>query len=100
MRVTYEHHSTRAEVRSKIEAGIAKALDPNSPYTRYAKDVRYAWEGDTVGFSLRAMGANIKGSVEITDTEVIVEDTLPLLLRAFERRAESRILRLLGETVG
>ncbi len=100
MRVTYEHHSTRAEVRSKIEAGIANALDPNSPYAKYAKDVQYAWEGDKVDFSLRALGANFKGYVEVTDTEVIVEVAMPLLLRAFEGRAKSRILRLLGETVG
>ena len=100
MRVTYEHHSTRAKVRSQIEAAIAKALDPSSSYARYANDVNYEWNGDKVEFSLRAMGANIKGSVEITGTEVIVDVTLPLLLRPFEGKAKSRILSLLGETVG
>lgn len=100
MRISYEHHSTRAEVRSKIEAAAASALEPNSSYARYINDVRYAWEGDQVDFSLRAVGSTIRGSVEVTDTHVIVDVGLPLMLRPFEGKAKSRILRLLGNTVG
>ena len=100
MQVTYEHHSTRAEVRSKIEAAIADALEPGSPYAKYTKRVTYAWNGDKIDFSLQALRSTIKGYVEITDTEVVVEVGLPRLLRAFEGKAKSRILRLLGETVG
>ncbi|MDA1035321.1 MAG: polyhydroxyalkanoic acid system family protein [Chloroflexi bacterium] len=98
--MSYEHHSTRPEVRTQLEAAVATALEPNSSYAKYVKDVKYAWEGDKVVFSLRAMGSNIKGSVEVTDTEVIVDVGLPLMFRAFEGKAKSRILRLLGETVG
>ena len=100
MRVSYEHHSTPAEVRSQIDAAIIHSLAPTSPLARYIKDVKYEWTGDKVAFSLRAIGSAIRGSAEITDTEVIVDVGLPLMLRPFEEKAKSRILRLLGETVG
>jgi hypothetical protein len=99
MRVNYQHHSTPAEVGSKIDAAITQALAPSSPFARYIKDAKYAWAGDKVDFTLRVIGYAIRGSAEITDTEVIIDVGLPLMLRPFERKAKSRILRLLGETV-
>jgi len=100
MRLTYEHRSTRAELREKIEAALAEALDPDSQYTRYAKGFNYTWTGDKANFSLSAMGSNITGSVEVTDSEVIVDVAIPLLFRAFESKVKSRILQMLGESVG
>jgi hypothetical protein len=100
MRVNYEHHSTPAEVGSKIDAALTHALAPSSPIARYIRDVKYEWAGDKVDFSLRMIGSAIRGSAEITDTEVIIDVGLPLMLRPFEEKAKSRILRLLGETVG
>lgn len=100
MRVSYEHHSTPEDVGSKIDAAITQVLAPTSPFARYIKNVKYEWAGDKVDFSLRATGSVIKGSVEITDTEVIIDVALPLMLRPFEERAKSRILRSLRETVG
>ena len=89
MRVAFEHRTTRAAARARIDAAIPRAL---TLVLGQLKDVAYEWEGDTLRFSLRALGFPVAGTVDVTDTEVIVDVGLPRILRPLEGRVKSRVL--------
>jgi len=62
-------------------------------YGHYATDIDKSWEGNRLNFSVKARGMSGSGSLEITDTEVIVDGKLPLMARPFESRIKSTIER-------
>ena len=54
-------------------------------------DPAVEWQGDTLRFSGRAMGFNIRGSVRVTDTELILRlDGVPFFARGTVRRGLDR----------
>lgn len=94
MRVSFDHHSTREIVRGKLEEAIGKALDiVGGQITQ----VRYAWMGDKLDFSFAVMSKTIKGTADVTDTEIIVDAGIPLMFRPVEGKVKSRILSTLNE---
>lgn len=95
MRVTYTHHSTPDVVRDKLEDAVRKALDMGQGRVDSAS---YEWHGNVMNFAVTAMKTTISGIVEVTDTEVILDAKVPLMLRPFEGRAKSRILETFRET--
>jgi len=64
-----------------------------SQYGHYATDIDKSWDGDRLTFSVKAKGMSGSGSLEITDSEVIVDGKLPLMARPFESRIKSTIER-------
>lgn len=95
MRVSFAHGSDdRARVREQIESAIPKLL---AEAGGRAEAVEYAWEGDTLRFSFRALGRSLRGSAAVTDTEIVVDMGLPLVARPFEGRVKSHILEVLRE---
>jgi hypothetical protein len=94
MRVSFEHHSTPELIRDKLEEAIGKALDiGGSQITQ----LNYAWAGDKLGFSFAVMSKTIKGSADVTETEIIVDAGIPMMFRPFEGKVKSRILGALNE---
>jgi hypothetical protein len=96
MHFTYRHESTRPAVRQRIDGAIERAL---ASQPAMVQDVRREWRGDVLTFSLRAMGQGVRGTVEVTDTDVIMDVGLPLMLRPFESRAKSRMLAALNKAL-
>src|SRR5258708_1170033 len=90
MHITVPHHTTREEARRKVEERMAGL---EGQYGHYATDIDKSWEGDRLTFSVKARGMSGSGSLEITDTEVIVDGKLPLMARPFESRIKSTIER-------
>jgi putative polyhydroxyalkanoate system protein len=90
MHITVPHHTTRDEARRKVEERLASL---EGQYGHYATDIDKNWEGDRLTFSVKARGMSGSGSLEITDTEVIVDGKLPLMARPFESRIKSTIER-------
>jgi putative polyhydroxyalkanoate system protein len=90
MHITVPHHTTREEARRKIEERMANL---ERQYGHYASDIDKSWDGDRLNFSVKARGMSGSGSLEITDTEVIVDGKLPLMARPFESRIKSTIER-------
>ena len=97
MRVAYPHRTTRTEARRRVDEEAAKILAQNRGRVSKAG---YDWRGDVMDFSATAMGATVKGTVTVDDTEVVVNADVPLFLRAFEGRAKSRILDTFREIFG
>ena len=90
MRVSVPHHTDRDTARRKVEARLQQLV---SQYSTYLNDIDQRWEGDRLVFSGSARGFKAGGTVEITDSEVIVDGKLPLIARPFEPRIKNTIER-------
>ena len=90
MHIAVPHHTTREAARRKIEERLANA---ERQYGHYATDIDKSWDGDRLSFSVKARGMSGSGTLEITDTEVIIDGKLPLMARPFESRIKSAVER-------
>ena len=88
MRISVPHHSDKATVKQKINQRLAQVM---SQYGHYLSDSEHKWEGDRLYFSGAAKGMKTSGTVEITDTDVIIDGKLPLMAKPFEGRVKSAI---------
>ena len=95
MRIAVPHNTTRDKARKIVEQKM-KSLQ--SQYGHYASDVNHNWQGDTLHFDFKAKGGiSGKGTLEITDSDVIIDGKLPLIAKPFESRIRSTIEREAGQ---
>ena len=90
MRIAVPHNTTRDKARTIIEQKM-KALQ--TQYGHYANDIDHQWQGDTLHFGFKARGMSGKGTLEITDDDVIIDGKLPLIAKPFESRIRSTVER-------
>ncbi len=88
MRVIVPHHTDKETARAKINARLAQLM---TQYGHYLGESSHSWEGDRLAFSGSARGFKASGTVEVTDTEVIIDGKLPLIARPFEPRVKHTI---------
>ena len=88
MRIAVPHRTTKEKARRVIEDKMA---DLQRSFGHYASDVEKHWTGDTMTFSFKAKGFSGRGTLEITDTEVIIDGKLPLMAKPFESRIKSTV---------
>jgi putative polyhydroxyalkanoate system protein len=94
MRIEVEHHTTREKARQIIEK---KMEELERQYGQHADSVEKNWAGDLLNFVFKAKGMTGKGTLEVTDTGVIVDGKLPLLAKPFESRIKSTVEREAAE---
>ena len=90
MRVSVPHNTDKETARRKVEARLHQLL---AQYKHYLSDSEHRWEGDRLVFTGSAKGFKAKGTVEVTDSEVIIDGKLPLIAKPFEPRIKSTIER-------
>src|ERR1051325_10220694 len=90
MRVTVPHNSDRAGPRRNVDAPLQHL---RAQYGNYLSDVDQRWDGDTLVFSGSARGFKADGTLEVTDSDVIIDGKLPLIARPFEAGIRSTIER-------
>ncbi len=90
MRVRVPHNTTKSEAKKKVK-NLLKNLERN--YSDTVSDVEEYWEQDRLIFGFRARGLKARGTLDVTEDEVVVEGKLPLLAMPFERRIKSVIER-------
>lgn len=88
MRVAVNHNTTKDEAKRIVERRLD---DLHRQYGHYASDIQKDWQGDLFAFEVKARGFTGKGTVEVTDTEVIIDGKLPLIAKPFEPRIKSTI---------
>ena len=88
MKLTIPHHGNRQAVRAKIETRLQALM---GQYSQYLSDVEHSWDGDRLTMKGSAKGFKAHGTVEVTDSEVIIDGKLPLIARPFEPRIKSTI---------
>ena len=91
MRIAVPHNTSRAQARKIVEAKLESL---QSQYGHYAHEIEHQWSGDTLNFGFKAKGGiSGKGTLEITDTDVIIDGKLPLIAKPFESRIRSTVER-------
>jgi len=88
MRIAVPHKTTKEKARKIIEQRLTQL---EKQYGHYASDMEKNWSGDRLDFGFKAKGFTGKGTVEITDSEVIIDGKLPLIAKPFEPRIKSTI---------
>ena len=90
VRIIVPHRTDKETARRKITERIAQLV---TQYAHYLSDSEHRWEGDQLSFSGSAKGFKANGTVQVTDSEVIIDGKLPLIARPFESRVKSTIER-------
>lgn len=90
MRIAVPHHTSKDVARTKVEQRLGQLL---AQFGGGAEEIRHEWAGDTLRFSGKARGFFVEGTVDVTDTEVIVDGKLPLVAKMFEGRIRQAVER-------
>jgi putative polyhydroxyalkanoate system protein len=90
MQITVPHNTTKENARKKVEARLQEL---EGQYGHYATGMEKVWTGDRLDFTVKAKGMTGKGSLEITDTDIILDGKLPLLAKPFEPRIRNTVER-------
>jgi hypothetical protein len=90
MKIAIEHHTTRDKARKIVEKRLR---DAEKQYGQMASDLDWEWHGDTLHVNVKAKGFHLKGTLEVTDTTVIVDGKLPLLAKPFESKIRHTVER-------
>ena len=54
-------------------------------------NIQQQWDGNVLRFAFHTYGMNIKGTLLVTDDEIIIESELPFMARPFEGSVRSAI---------
>ena len=88
MRVQVDHHSTKEAAKQKIDSEATKLLEG---FGSQLSNVAQSWTDDTMSLSFTAYNFNLRGQIEVTASQVIVEVGLPPLAQLFEGQATQAI---------
>jgi hypothetical protein len=84
MRISVSHRKSKQEVIRTINDAVEQALSTAMPGPAKIMNMQKAWNGNVMNFSFNAsmglLSAPITGSIEVTDTDVIVDVNLPSIL--------------------
>ena len=85
----FPHKHPRAVVRARLEEGIRKAgaMLPGSSVTEHR------WDGDSLHFTIVAMGQRVSSRVEALDDKVHAVIDLPPLLRLFADKIRAKLAK-------
>jgi hypothetical protein len=89
MRIAVSHHTTKEKARKQLDKKLTSLLNQFGS----SGDFEHSWSGDTLSFKGKARGFSLKGTVEVTDTEVIIEGKLPMLAIPFEPKIREAVKR-------
>lgn len=90
MHIAVPHHTDRETAKQRIKQRLDQLL---AQYGHYLNDQETHWDGDTLHFSGSARGFKANGTVDVTETEVVIDGKLPLIAKPFEPRIKSTIER-------
>ena len=79
------HKIGAEEAKRRMRNGIGKLKD----HIPGGGEVRSGWEGDRMNLSVKAMGQEVSGHMEVHETKVHVELMLPAMLSLFAPQVEA-----------
>ena len=88
MRIQVDHHSTKEAAKQKIDS---EATRPLEGFGAQLSNVAHSWTDDTLDVSFTAYNFNLRGQIEVTASQVIVEVGLPPVVQLFEGQATQAI---------
>ena len=88
MEIRRDHNMTMdsaVQLANQILPGFIEKAGDN------VSNIERQWDGNVLRFAFQAHGMNIKGTLLVTDDEIIIESELPFMARPFEGRVRSAI---------
>ena len=88
MEIRREHNMTMdsaVQLANQILPGFIEKAGDN------VSNIERQWDGNVLHFAFRTHGMNIKGTLLVTDDEIIIESELPFMARPFEGVLRSAI---------
>lgn len=85
--VSIPHSLGREEAIRRLKTGLTRAAS-SVPVLKVDEE---RWDGDRMSFRVRAIGQVASGHVDVDETHVRVEVTLPWLLQRFAEAAQAAI---------
>ncbi len=82
------HQLPRAEVKRRVQTEITRL---RQQYGDRVARMEERWTGDTLAFTVHALGTSITGTAVIEDKEVRVEIAVPWMLKMFAGGVKGRI---------
>lgn len=89
MRIAIPHNTNRSRARAIVEQKLESF---EKQYGDQASDVAHEWQGDTLHVSGKAKGFSL-GTLEITETDVVIDGKLPFLAKPFESKIKQTVER-------
>ena len=86
MKIIIQHNLAKEEIINKMKQVFAQLKE------EYSEDLSIKeenWQQDTANFVASARGIKLKGDLKVTDTEVVFNVQLPLMLKAFESQIKA-----------
>lgn len=88
MKIKLPHYTTRQKAKQKVEKLLQRM---QKQHGHMISDLDQHWEGDVLVFGFKTKGMSTKGELEITDDEVKLAGSLPLLAKPFESKIKKAI---------
>jgi hypothetical protein len=89
MTLSISHELPQAEVKRRLTEALTEA---RAAHGDLLKDAHETWTSEHhMDFTARAMGQQVRGSVEIAPTQVHLTLHLPMLLAMFASKIESQV---------
>jgi hypothetical protein len=85
--VTIPHELGRAEARKRLDEGTAQLTSQIGA----VGDLKKEWVGDTLHFSLVAIGQTVSGTIGVEDREVRLEVRLPGIFAMIANKVKGRL---------
>lgn len=85
--VSIPHELGRAEARRRIDDGTVRLTSQIGAVGELEK----SWTGDTLQFSLVAIGQTVSGTIEVLDREVRLEVRLPGIFAMIAGKVKGRL---------
>ena len=82
--ITISHDLGREAALNRLRGGVDRIRDRLGMVKMHLAEER--WEGDTLHFGVGALGHTVHGRVEVEDSLVRVEVTLPWMLAVFAEK--------------
>lgn len=88
MHIVVPHKFTKAEAEKRVTEALEKGRGELKAHAVIEEE---RWDEDTLHFAGVIQGQKISGTLEVCESEFVLNATLPLLWRIFEGRIERAI---------
>jgi hypothetical protein len=85
--VSIPHELGRVEARRRIDNGLGQLTSQIGA----VGDIQQAWEGDTLRFSLQAIGQTVSGTIAVAEREVTLEVVLPGIFAMIANKVKGKL---------
>jgi Putative polyhydroxyalkanoic acid system protein (PHA_gran_rgn) len=88
MHIVVPHKATRVVAIAKIKEALKQGKSQMGDMAKIDKE---EWQEEVLHFAVTLQGKQITGTLNVTDTDMVIDAKLPLLWRIFEGKIERMI---------